>query len=60
MTATTSSAALATIQPAFTGAERLALAGFWPGTAADAADFQTSNQGPDRGHVSRRGHVVVC
>jgi hypothetical protein len=31
MTATTSSTALATIQPAFTGAERLALAGFLAG-----------------------------
>ena len=31
MTATTSSTALATIQPAFTDAERLALAGFLPG-----------------------------
>jgi hypothetical protein len=34
MTAATSSTALATIQPAFTEAERLAPAGSWPGTAA--------------------------
>jgi hypothetical protein len=31
---TTTSAALVPIQPAFTDAERLALAGFLPGTAA--------------------------
>jgi hypothetical protein len=34
MTTTTPSTALATVQPAFTDAERLALAGSWPGTAA--------------------------
>jgi hypothetical protein len=34
MTTAAPSTALATIQPAFTDAERLALAGSWPGTAA--------------------------
>jgi hypothetical protein len=34
MTATTPSTALAPVQPAFAESERLALAGFWPGTAA--------------------------
>jgi hypothetical protein len=34
MTTATPSTALATIQPAFTDAERLALAGFLAGTAA--------------------------
>ena len=34
MTTATPSTALATIQPAFTDTERLALPGSWPGTAA--------------------------
>jgi hypothetical protein len=34
MTTAAPSTALATIQPAFTDAERLAVAGFWPGTGA--------------------------
>ena len=34
MTTAVPSAALAMIQPIFTDAERVALAGFWPGTAA--------------------------
>jgi hypothetical protein len=34
MTTAAPSTVLATIQPVFTDAERVALAGFWPGTAA--------------------------
>jgi hypothetical protein len=34
MTTAAPSTALATIQPVFTDAERVALAGSWPGTAA--------------------------
>lgn len=34
MTTAAPSTVLATIQPAFTDAERIALAGSWPGTAA--------------------------
>jgi len=41
MTATTSSTALATIQPAFTDAERLALAGFLAGYRGLTRDAYT-------------------
>ena len=41
MTATTSSTALATIQPAFTDAERLALAGFLAGYRGMTRDAYT-------------------
>jgi hypothetical protein len=34
MTTTTSPAALVPVAPVFTNTERLALAGFWPATAA--------------------------
>jgi hypothetical protein len=53
MTATTPSTALVTIQPAFTGAERLALAGFLAGYRVLTREAYTLDLGCGEGKPGR-------